>query len=181
MLYGEKRLIGLMLRSQLLTLLSRRAFIENIIFYEKEGDQDQESAMSSSPLRPGSSKSHLLDVSTSSELPSELRFRSLQQREAFENLEIAMRTFHQRKLFTERFALGVKYIESIGLSENEKKSHVILSDFMMLSPISVTEQKSVERVWEIFRQLGLRHLCVVDSKNIIKGMITREDLYKLQH
>ena len=77
--------------------------------------------------------------------------------------------------------LGVKYIESIGLSENEKKSHVILSDFMMLSPISVTEQKSVERVWEIFRQLGLRHLCVVDSKNIIKGMITREDLYKLQH
>jgi hypothetical protein len=29
--------------------------------------------------------------------------------------------------------------------------------------------------------LGLRHLCVVDSKNIIKGMITREDLYKLQH
>ena len=179
--YGEKRLIGLMLRSQLLTLLSRRAFIENIIFYEQEGDQDQESAMSSSPLHPGSSKSHLLDVSTSSELPSELRFRSLQQREAFENLEIAMRTFHQRKLFTERFALGVKYIESIGLSENEKKSHVILSDFMMLSPISVTEQKSVERVWEIFRQLGLRHLCVVDSKSIIKGMITREDLYKLQH
>jgi hypothetical protein len=24
-------------------------------------------------------------------------------------------------------------------------------------------------------------LCVVDSKNNIKGMITREDLYKLQH
>ena len=43
--YGEKRLIGLMLRSQLLTLLSRRAFIENIIFYEQEGDH--ESAMSS--------------------------------------------------------------------------------------------------------------------------------------
>jgi chloride channel 7 len=179
--YGEKRLIGLILRSQLLTLLSRRAFIENIIFYEQEGENNQESAISSSPLRSSSSKSLLLDVSTSSDLPSELRFRSSQQREAFENLEIAMRTFHQRKLFTERSALGVKYIESIGLTENEKKSHVILSDFMMLAPISVTEQKSVERVWEIFRHLGLRHLCVVDSKNNIKGMITREDLYKLQH
>ena len=179
--YGEKRLIGLILRSQLLTLLSRRAFIENIIFYEQEGENNQESAISSSPLRSSSSKSLLLDVSTSSDLPSELRFRSSQQREAFENLEIAMRTFHQRKLFTERSALGVKYIESIGLTENEKKSRVILSDFMMLAPISVTEQKSVERVWEIFRHLGLRHLCVVDSKNNIKGMITREDLYKLQH
>ena len=179
--YGEKRLIGLILRSQLLTLLSRRAFIENIIFYEQEGENNQESAISSSSLRSNSSKSFLLDVSTSSDLPSELRFRSSQQREAFENLEIAMRTFHQRKLFTERSALGVKYIESIGLTDNEKKSNVILSDFMMLAPISVTEQKSVERVWEIFRHLGLRHLCVVDSKNNIKGMITREDLYKLQH
>ena len=179
--YGKKRLIGLILRSQLLTLLSRRAFIENIIFYEQEGENNQESAISSSSLRSNSSKSFLLDVSTSSDLPSELRFRSSQQREAFENLEIAMRTFHQRKLFTERSALGVKYIESIGLTDNEKKSNVILSDFMMLAPISVTEQKSVERVWEIFRHLGLRHLCVVDSKNNIKGMITREDLYKLQH
>ena len=172
----EKRLIGLILRSQLLTLLSRRAFIENIIFYEQEGDH--ESAMSSQALRSSSSK---LDVSTSSDVPSELRFKSSQQREAFENLEIAMRTFHQRKLFTERSALGgVKYIESIGLSENERNSHVILSDFMMLAPISVPERSSFERVWEIFRQLGLRHLCVVDSKNNIKGMITRENLYKLQ-
>ena len=173
----EKRLIGLILRSQLLTLLSRRAFIENIIFYEQECDH--ESAMSSQALRSSSSK---LDISTSSDVPSELRFKSSQQREAFENLEIAMRTFHQRKLFTERSALGgVKYIESIGLSENERNSHVILSDFMMLAPISVPERSSFERVWEIFRQLGLRHLCVVDSKNNIKGMITRENLYKLQH
>ena len=109
------------------------------------------------PLRSSSSKSHLLDVSTSSELPSELRFKSLQQREAFENLEIAMRTFHQRKLFTERSALGgVKYIESIGLSENEKKSHVILSDFMMLSPISVTEQ----RAWSEFGRYSANWACV---------------------
>jgi CBS domain-containing protein len=40
----------------------------------------------------------------------------------------------------------------------------------------VQETFSVERVYLLFRNLGLRHLVVVDEFNRVKGIITRKDL-----
>eukprot|EP01052_Picozoa_sp_SAG31_P084130 SAG31_NODE_44399_length_263_cov_0.615854_1_plen_76_part_10 len=39
----------------------------------------------------------------------------------------------------------------------------------------------VARAFEMFRKLGMRHLCVIDSDGCVVGMITRKDLmtYKI--
>ena len=44
------------------------------------------------------------------------------------------------------------------------------------SALSISETFSLQRTYIIFRTLGLRHLTVVDSRNIVKGIITRKDL-----
>ena len=44
------------------------------------------------------------------------------------------------------------------------------------SALSISETFSLQRTNTIFRTLGLRHLTVVDSRNIVKGIITRKDL-----
>ena len=38
------------------------------------------------------------------------------------------------------------------------------------------EECAAVRVHQVFVALGLRHLCVVDSRNRVLGMITRKDL-----
>jgi len=38
------------------------------------------------------------------------------------------------------------------------------------------EKFSLKRTYVIFRTLGLRHLTIVDDRNVVKGIITRKDL-----
>jgi CBS-domain-containing membrane protein len=47
---------------------------------------------------------------------------------------------------------------------------------MLCAIFQVQETFSVERVYLLFRNLGLRHLVVVDEFNRVKGIITRKDL-----
>ena len=42
--------------------------------------------------------------------------------------------------------------------------------------LQVQETFSVERVYILFRSMGLRHLVVVDELNRVKGIVTRKDL-----
>lgn len=44
------------------------------------------------------------------------------------------------------------------------------------SALAIPQKFSLKRTYVIFRTLGLRHLTVIDTKNIIKGIITRKDL-----
>ena len=44
------------------------------------------------------------------------------------------------------------------------------------SALCIAEKFSLQRTYIIFRTLGLRHLTVVNSRNIVKGIITRKDL-----
>lgn len=44
------------------------------------------------------------------------------------------------------------------------------------SPFVVNENMTMRRVLRLFRGMGLRHLCVTDSKNRIVGIITRKDI-----
>ena len=44
------------------------------------------------------------------------------------------------------------------------------------APFSVQDCCSVQRAYRLFRTLGLRHLCVVDARNRLRGIITRKDL-----
>ncbi|KAJ8611038.1 hypothetical protein CTAYLR_007067 [Chrysophaeum taylorii] len=51
-----------------------------------------------------------------------------------------------------------------------------LSPFVNRSALVVTPETNARYVWRLFRDLGLRHLPVVDSKRRVVGIVTRKDL-----
>ncbi|WAR13210.1 CLCD-like protein, partial [Mya arenaria] len=51
-----------------------------------------------------------------------------------------------------------------------------LMPYINQSAMSIQEKFSLKRMYVIFRTLGLRHLVVTNSRNIVKGIITRKDL-----
>ena len=52
--------------------------------------------------------------------------------------------------------------------------HVL--DFGDRSPITTVPHAKVARAFDVFRKLGMRHMCVVDSDNLLVGIVTRKDL-----
>lgn len=62
---------------------------------------------------------------------------------------------------------------------NDKINYTINSEiFMNPSPKCVLGCDSVERVFQSFRALGLRHIVVVDLDNHVQGIITRKDFIR---
>jgi len=53
---------------------------------------------------------------------------------------------------------------------------VDLRPIMELSPLAVMHTTPLPRLHHLFRQLGLRHLFVTDTRNQVVGVITRKDL-----
>jgi CBS domain-containing protein len=47
---------------------------------------------------------------------------------------------------------------------------------MNCAPLSVPKQMSASRTHSTFVTLGLRHLCIVNKRNRVTGIITRVDL-----
>jgi CBS domain-containing protein len=52
---------------------------------------------------------------------------------------------------------------------------------MNTAPLTVRKEMSAARVHRTFVTLGMRHLCVVNSHNHVKGIITRKDLVRAAH
>lgn len=48
--------------------------------------------------------------------------------------------------------------------------------YINLSYLSVANTFSLHRAYVVFRDLGLRHLVVVDEYNEVQGIVTRKDL-----
>merc|ERR1711871_1045802 len=63
--------------------------------------------------------------------------------------------------------------------QNSADSHLEISmdSAIDMFPFTVPGDMPLVRVYGLFRELGLRHLCVMDSENRALGMITRKDLY----
>ena len=70
---------------------------------------------------------------------------------------------------------GMKLSE-IGLTDEELEMYIDLSQFVNTSSYTVQEDMSLAKVHQLFRGLGLRHLCIVPKPNEILGIITRKDL-----
>lgn len=51
-----------------------------------------------------------------------------------------------------------------------------LRPYMNRAPLTVRQECSGERAYQVFTSLGLRHLCVVSDHNQVVGLITRKDL-----
>ena len=59
---------------------------------------------------------------------------------------------------------------------NLKHRSINLLNFADRSPITTVPHAKVARAFDIFRKLGMRHMCVVDSETHVVGILTRKDL-----
>ncbi|CAI9118521.1 OLC1v1020104C1 [Oldenlandia corymbosa var. corymbosa] len=67
-------------------------------------------------------------------------------------------------------------IDDIYLSQDDLEMYIDLAPFVNPSPYVVPEDMSLSKVYNLFRQLGLRHIFVVPRASRVIGMITRKDL-----
>ncbi|KAK7366530.1 hypothetical protein VNO80_08523 [Phaseolus coccineus] len=67
-------------------------------------------------------------------------------------------------------------IDDINLSSDDLEMYIDLAPFLNPSPYIVPEDMSLTKVYNLFRQLGLRHLFVVPRPSRVLGLITRKDL-----
>ncbi|GAB5367354.1 hypothetical protein AAMO2058_001223200 [Amorphochlora amoebiformis] len=65
---------------------------------------------------------------------------------------------------------------SISLTQEEEAKFINLRQYCDPVPHMVPAEASVWHVYNLFRQLGLRHLCVIDNNGDVIGVITRQDL-----
>ncbi|RVX22123.1 Chloride channel protein CLC-d [Vitis vinifera] len=88
-------------------------------------------------------------------------------------------TWNSRHNFTE-FAKPVSSkgisIDDIHLSSDDLEMYIDLAPFLNPSPYVVPEDMSLSKVYNLFRQLGLRHILVVPRASRVIGLITRKDL-----
>ncbi|KAK3085494.1 hypothetical protein FSP39_004173 [Pinctada imbricata] len=71
-------------------------------------------------------------------------------------------------------------VEEIEISEEEMDYEMDLKPYYNPTPYTVESIFSLPRVFNLFRGLGLRHLIVVNDKNVPIGMVTRKDLAKFR-
>lgn len=66
-------------------------------------------------------------------------------------------------------------ISEIQLTREEQEMYLDLAPFLNPSPYIVPEDMSLAKVYNLFRQLGLRHIFVVPRPSRLIGLITRKD------
>eukprot|EP01124_Arcella_intermedia_P007192 TRINITY_DN14358_c0_g1_i2.p1 TRINITY_DN14358_c0_g1~~TRINITY_DN14358_c0_g1_i2.p1 ORF type:complete len:769 (-),score=170.70 TRINITY_DN14358_c0_g1_i2:99-2159(-) len=71
-------------------------------------------------------------------------------------------------------------IESVQIYREDEDKFIDLRPYMNRTPYVIHNNATVERVFRLFRTMGLRHLPVINEKARIVGMITRRDLYNFQ-
>ncbi|CAH9136647.1 unnamed protein product [Cuscuta epithymum] len=67
-------------------------------------------------------------------------------------------------------------IDDIHLTQDDMGMFIDLAPFINPSPYIVPEDMSLTKVYNLFRQLGLRHILVVPRASRVVGLITRKDL-----
>ncbi|XP_021761123.1 chloride channel protein CLC-d isoform X2 [Chenopodium quinoa] len=67
-------------------------------------------------------------------------------------------------------------LDDIHLSQDDLDMYIDLAPFLNPSPYIVPEDMSLTKVYNLFRQLGLRHLLVVPRPSRVLGLISRKDL-----
>ena len=67
-------------------------------------------------------------------------------------------------------------VSDIILRPNELSQVIDLRPYMNPAPYCVLDRASLAKVFRLFRGLGLRHLCVINRRNEVVGMVTRKDL-----
>lgn len=175
---------GTVLRSQLLVLLSRRAFLEVLPDLCEASVEDCGRLL----LGPGPWEDLDSDSDTDGEeaaveplaRPDPVGGTKLTLQSYLQSLDTAMRTYHHRHTFHDR-TLAVGHERTLGLTEEERAMHVDLTQYMNIAPLVVQDDCSTERAFSYFMHQGLRHLPVVDTAHRVVGMLTRKDFLRGGH
>ena len=145
------RLVGLVLRSQLIVLLARRAL---------------------HPARGARGERSLVRL---------LSRPDARDPGANDALDAAARTFHHRKTFGDRVAAtSPQAVAGVGLTEEERALRVDVGAFMHIAPLAVRDRCAAWRAARYARAAGLRHLPVVDERNVCVGVLTRANLVEAE-
>ncbi|XP_051129565.1 chloride channel protein CLC-d [Andrographis paniculata] len=67
-------------------------------------------------------------------------------------------------------------LDDVHLTPDDMNMYIDLAPFLNPSPYVVPEDMSLTKVYNLFRQLGLRHILVVPRASRVIGMVTRKDL-----
>jgi len=67
---------------------------------------------------------------------------------------------------------------TVELAEEELNEWIDLTLFMDASPVTVYRRTPFRRLYRIFLQMGMRHMCVVSEDSSLLGLVTRKDLWK---
>ena len=159
----NNRVLGIILRKQLLVLLSRRAFVENLVHAPRA-------------IEEGETDESVLGGRTPDDVVS------LRVAEYCKELSRVMRHYHHRSGADDAHSRRAtsSTVAKLGLTDVERQRRCDLGVFMQLAPPCVSADSSARRAWDIFAKLSLRHLPVVDDDRCgaLVGMITRADLVR---
>lgn len=171
------RLEGLILRSQLLVMLRRRVFCDAWGVPKTKVDEEEVDAQMRNFYR--TQHTHHRFLATSEEMVDSLELDWVQSvltprwSEEPRGLHGSLNEtsnpptpifgnrlchFHQ----TPPLLAGTMYMD--------------LRPYMNRAPLTVRQECSAARAYELFTALGLRHLCVVNDHNEVTGIVTRKDL-----
>lgn len=182
------KVVGLILRSQLMVLLARRAFVE----VAPPAPASMPAARASAGGRAMrdffnifrrervAASSSASDEDTGSEelFPAFSGPGVEELRTYYDTLDADMRTFHHRHSHGDRtVSVSNAALDRIGLTDSELANYKCdVGAFMKIAPLTVNERCSVWRAANYLIDVGLRHLPVVDNGNKVVGMLTRGDL-----
>jgi len=60
-----------------------------------------------------------------------------------------------------------------------KLQKILIKDMLVKKPYTITVDSQFSKVWDMFVSYKIRHLPVLNDKNILVGIITQRDLYKI--
>jgi len=159
-----QRLEGLILRSQIIVMLHRRAFCDRrgkLLVAEEETTELQnalEHEMQTFHQRQGLWQRHAWSA-----------------KESLQRLEIEGEIMNG---INESLRSLADYPEMSGPAGEPPGARLFLNfgPYMNQVPLSVRKECSAARAHSLFTAMGLRHLCVVNADNNVVGVITRKDL-----
>jgi len=81
-----------------------------------------------------------------------------------------------RRRFVDSAFASTGKVLGMRLTPQDRDAKIDLRPFMDPSPYVANELMPLRRVYRFFNEIGVRHLCVIDCREQVVGMITRKDV-----
>jgi len=110
------------------------------------------------------------------ELQAEGKWINKQSRDLFVDCRGQWMKQESQKRYVDELTHTMDVIASLNLTDADKAAAIDLRPFMDPSPYVVNELMTLRRVYRLFNEIGVRHLTVVDCREQVVGIITRNDI-----